>query len=92
MKKILLKILLCVTVSALILLAVFSAFLRRYDSTTGLVFDGFGRTLIESPAYFRSAGLPEHWAGFGWSFVDSAAYLLLFGVAAILRDAIWPKK
>ena len=91
MKKLILKILLVVDVLAFVAYFVCAEFLIKYDTRTGVVYDGFGRMLTEAPAVFSAAGLFKEWAGLGWLVVDTAASFILLYLAYVLYKAATKK-
>lgn len=86
------KILFCIDALAIIGQWVCVCAFRKYDVVEGVVTDGFGRVLTKSPSFWLSMGLPEEWAGLGWTAVDAMCSLVLIGIAYILFESIWSKK
>ena len=92
-KKFFLKTLLVIDVLAIIIYQVCAIFLVRYDTVSGVMSDGFGRTLVPAPALFRSAYLGiKEWAGIGWFAVDTICSFVLLAVAYLLFSKITDKK
>ncbi len=92
MKKLLLKILLAIDVLAIAIYAVCSQLLVRYDAVSGVMTDGFGRTIVEPPILLKGyLGIGE-WVGLGWFIVDNIAFWTAVCVAIILYKKIKDNK
>lgn len=62
---------------ATILFGVLAFLIEKYDSQTGLTYDGLGRRLTETPLFAREIlGEEKKWAGFKWFLIDSIAVVL----------------
>lgn len=92
MKRTILKILLGMDVLIFIVYAVCSLFLIKYDTASGITYDGFGRVLTKAPLIFRTTGLVEEWAGLGWYLFDTCCVLVLIGIAYLLFTTIMKNK
>ena len=92
MKHTILKVFLGMDILIFIVYAVCSLFLIKYDTASGITYDGFGRVLTKAPLILRTTGLTEEWAGFGWYLLDTFCFLVLIGIAYLLFTAITKNK
>ena len=88
MKKLLFKILLGIDVLAIVIYAVFSHFLVKVDSVTGVMTDGFGRVISEPPFLFKWYLCLGEWVGLGWFIVDMIGFWAAVIVAITLYNKI----
>ncbi len=91
MKKIFCTILLVLDVLSFLILGFLSQFLIKVDDVTGLVTDGFGRILSDTPYLLQKVGLYE-WAGIKWFIIDSICGWAMIAIAYFLFTAIWGNK
>ena len=89
--KIFLSILLAVDIIAFLILLVNSQFIVGYDHVTGMVTDGFGRTLYPAPPLLQMAYIYD-WPGPQWYAVDWICSVILLYIAGILLHFITKKK
>lgn len=92
MKRTILKVFLGMDILIFIVYAVCSLFLIKYDTASGITYDGFGRVLTKAPLVLRTTGLVEEWAGLGWYLLDTFCSLILIGIAYLLFTAITKNK
>ena len=88
MKTLLFKILLGIDVLAIGIYAVFSQFLVKVDSVTGVMTDGFGRVISEPPFLFKWYLCLGEWVGLGWFIVDMIGFWAAVIVAITLYNKI----
>ena len=88
MKKLLLKILLAIDVLAIAIYAVCSQFLVRYDAVSGVMTDGFGRTIVEPPIFFKLYLHIGEWVGLGWFIIDTIGFWIAISIAYLLYKKI----
>lgn len=92
MKKLLLKILFAIDVLAIAIYAVCSQLLVSHNTVTGVISDGFGRTLVEPPLFLKLYLHIGEWAGLGWFIVDMIGFWTAVYVATILYKKIKDNK
>ena len=92
MKKLIFKILLAIDILAIVIYAVCSFFIVRYDAVAGVMTDGFGRAIIEPPLIFRWYLCIGEWVGLGWWIVDMIGFWTAVFFATFLYNKIKDKK
>ena len=80
--KIVFRILLVVDALALIGFVALSQFGTAYNTATGVLSDGLGRALLDTPAFLRFLGI-ERYVGMGWLLFDVVVILGLLALGAI---------
>ena len=81
-----------VDILAIVVYAVCSFFIVRYDAVAGVMTDGFGRAIIEPPIFFKLYLHIGEWVGLGWWIVDTVGFLVAISVAYVLYEGITEKK
>jgi hypothetical protein len=62
---------------ATVIFSVLAFLIEKYDSQTGITYDGLGRRLTQSPLFAREIlGEEKKWAGFKWFLFDSFSVIL----------------
>ena len=92
MKRLILKTFLVLDIFVFLTLTVFSQFLIRYNTVSGITTDGFGRELKDAPMILKSTGLIDEWAGIIWFLVDTFCAVSLIVIAYLLFQAIIDRK
>lgn len=75
---------LAISIAILYFLALCNAtFVVKYDSKTGISYDGFNRQLYDVPFFLLGSGI-DMWAGIFWHFIDIVISFLIFGLISFL--------
>ena len=88
MKRLFFKILLAIDILAIVVYTVCSQFLVKINSVSGVMTDGFGRTIVEPPLFFRWYLCIGEWVGLGWFIVDTIGFWISIYIAYLLYQKI----